>query len=82
MRSCIRTMLGAELSQVSLLYFLSYVASAGNIRNLIEATANTAQEYKIKVSTFLAHLFFEKKIELLSSHERRRLRRHPFKFCV
>ncbi|XP_052266811.1 probable flavin-containing monoamine oxidase A [Dreissena polymorpha] len=48
MRSCIRTMLGAELSQVSLLYFLSYVASAGNIRNLIEATENTAQEYKIK----------------------------------
>lgn len=49
MRAAMRTMFGAELSQISLLYYLTYVASAGNIKNLIEATENTAQEYRIKV---------------------------------
>ncbi|WAQ97611.1 AOFA-like protein [Mya arenaria] len=48
LRACMRTMFGVELSQISLLYFLTYVASAGNMKNLIEATENTAQEYKIK----------------------------------
>ena len=44
-----RCMLGAEASQVSLLYTLTYIAAAGNLKNLVEATPNTAQEYKIKV---------------------------------
>lgn len=50
MRAAMRTMFGTELSQISLLYFLTYVASAGNIKNLLEATDNTAQEYRIKVN--------------------------------
>ena len=41
--------MGAELSQMSLLYFLTYVAAAGNLKNLVEGTPYTAQEYKIKV---------------------------------
>jgi hypothetical protein len=43
-------MFGTELSQISLLYYLTYVASAGNLKNLLEATQNTGQEYRIKVS--------------------------------
>lgn len=48
MRACVRTMFGAELSQLSLLYYLTYVASAGNLKDMIEATEFTAQEYRIK----------------------------------
>lgn len=48
MQAAMRTMFGTELSQISLLYFLTYVASAGNMKNLLEATENTAQEYRIK----------------------------------
>ena len=48
-QSAMRCMLGAEASQVSLLYTLTYIAAAGNLKNLVEATPNTAQEYKIKV---------------------------------
>ena len=44
-----RTMFGTELSQISLLYFLTYVASAGEIKHLLEATPGSAQEFKIKV---------------------------------
>ena len=49
MQSALRCMMGMELSQMSLLYFLTYVAAAGNLKNLVEATPYTAQEYKIKV---------------------------------
>lgn len=49
MQSALRCMMGAEMSQMSLLYFLTYVAAAGNLKNLVEGTPYTAQEYKIKV---------------------------------
>lgn len=48
MRACVRTMFGTELSQISLLYYLTYVASGGNLKNMVEATEFTAQEYRIK----------------------------------
>lgn len=48
MQSALRCMMGAEMSQMSLLYFLTYVAAAGNLKNLVEGTPYTAQEYKIK----------------------------------
>ena len=48
-RAAMRCMFGAELSQMSMLYFLMYVAAAGNMKNLTEATEGTAQEFRIKV---------------------------------
>lgn len=50
MRACFRTMFGVELSQISLLYFLTYVASCGDINTMVEATENSAQEFRIKVN--------------------------------
>ncbi|XP_061182075.1 amine oxidase [flavin-containing] A-like isoform X2 [Saccostrea echinata] len=45
--SACRCVLGVELSQISVLYFISYVSAAGGLKNLVEATEYTAQEYKI-----------------------------------
>jgi len=63
-------MFGVELSQISLLYYLTYVASAGNIKNLIEPTEYTAQEYKIKVwrTAFMYKYIFSNILNLLD-HE-------------
>ncbi|KAL4239916.1 hypothetical protein ACF0H5_000714 [Mactra antiquata] len=47
-RACFRTMLGVEISQVSLLYFLTYVASCGDLKTMVEASEHSAQEYRIK----------------------------------
>ncbi|CAG2246253.1 MAO [Mytilus edulis] len=46
--SATRCMMGVELSQISVLYFLSYVNAAGSLQKLIEATENCGQEFKIK----------------------------------
>lgn len=47
-RACMRTMFGAELCQISMLYFLTYVAAAGDMKKLTETTPYTGQEYKIE----------------------------------
>lgn len=50
----IRGVLGVELSEISFLYFLTYVSAAGGLKNLIEATPYTAQEYTIQVCTVVS----------------------------
>nr|XP_022314617.1 probable flavin-containing monoamine oxidase A isoform X1 [Crassostrea virginica] len=42
-----RCMFGVEVTQISVLYFISYMSAADSLKSLIEATENTAQEYKI-----------------------------------
>ena len=42
-------MFGVEVTQISVLYFISYMSAADSLKSLIEATENTAQEYKIVV---------------------------------
>lgn len=42
-----RCMFGVEVSQISVLYFVSYMSAADSLKSLIEATEHTAQEYKI-----------------------------------
>lgn len=44
-----RCMFGVEVTQISVLYFISYMSAADSLKSLIEATENTAQEYKIVV---------------------------------
>ena len=46
-----RTIYGMESSQISLLFYLTYVSGAGGIKNLIEAGEFTGQEMKIQVNT-------------------------------
>ncbi|XP_045212383.2 probable flavin-containing monoamine oxidase A [Mercenaria mercenaria] len=48
MEVAIRGVIGAELSEISFLYFLTYVSSAGGLKNLVEATPYTAQEYTLQ----------------------------------
>ncbi|KAL4239914.1 hypothetical protein ACF0H5_000713 [Mactra antiquata] len=48
MEVAIRGVIGVELSQVSILYFLTYVSAAGGLKNLVESTPYTAQEYTLK----------------------------------
>ncbi|MBN3317432.1 AOFA oxidase, partial [Atractosteus spatula] len=48
--SC-RSVFGMETSQLSFLYFLMYGAAAGGFLALLEATAGSAQEYKVKGGT-------------------------------
>ncbi|XP_071107334.1 probable flavin-containing monoamine oxidase A [Haliotis cracherodii] len=43
-----RCMMGIETTQVSLLFYLMYVSAADGIKNLVEATEFTAQEFKIQ----------------------------------
>ncbi|XP_041363842.1 probable flavin-containing monoamine oxidase A [Gigantopelta aegis] len=43
-----RTILGMESSQISLLFYLTYVSGAGGLKNLTEAGDYTGQEMKIK----------------------------------
>ncbi|XP_062567210.1 probable flavin-containing monoamine oxidase A [Saccostrea cucullata] len=45
--SASRCMFGIESSQISVLYYISYLSGAGSLKNLIEATEYTAQEYRI-----------------------------------
>ncbi|XP_067936733.1 amine oxidase [flavin-containing] A-like [Watersipora subatra] len=47
-KAAVRTIFGADMSQINALYFLVYCASAGSLREVLEATPGTAQEYKIK----------------------------------
>ena len=47
--SATRCMMGVELSQISLLYFLSYINAAGSLQQLYEATEKCGQELKINV---------------------------------
>ncbi|KAH3872451.1 probable flavin-containing monoamine oxidase A [Dreissena polymorpha] len=47
----IRAVLGVELADVSLLYFLTYVSAAGGLKQLVEATPFTAQEYTVQGGT-------------------------------
>ncbi|XP_041364297.1 probable flavin-containing monoamine oxidase A [Gigantopelta aegis] len=49
--ACVRCLLGAEPSQVNFLYFLTYLSAAGGLKQLVEATKNTAQEMKVKGGT-------------------------------
>jgi hypothetical protein len=44
-------MFGMELSQISVLYYMSYMSASGSLKSLVEATEYTAQEYKIVVRT-------------------------------
>lgn len=48
MQVAIRGVLGVELAEISFLYFLTYVSAAGGLKNLVEATPYTAQEYTIQ----------------------------------
>lgn len=50
-----RCMFGVEVSQISVLYFVSYMSAADSLKSLIEATENTAQEYKIVVGKINVH---------------------------
>ena len=50
-KAAVRTIFGADASEINALYFLIYCASAGSLKNVLEATPGTAQEFKIKVCT-------------------------------
>ena len=52
-----RTMFGAEPAEMSLLYFLTYCRAAGGLPPLIEAKANSGQEFKVKVSQQVTLVF-------------------------
>lgn len=63
-------MMGVELSQISLLYYLSYMNAAGSFEKLIEAREDCGQGLKIKVNiqilnTGQPHRFFNVKCALL-----------------
>lgn len=47
-------MMGVELSQISLLYFLSYTNAAGSFEKLVEAREDCGQGLKIKVNIQLS----------------------------
>ncbi|WAQ97607.1 AOFA-like protein, partial [Mya arenaria] len=47
----VRSTLGVEAHDISMLYFLTYVSSAGGLKQLTEATPYTAQEYTIQGGT-------------------------------
>jgi len=49
LRIAVRCTLGVEPCDISLLYFLTYVSSAGGVKPLTEATPYTAQEYTVQV---------------------------------
>ena len=42
-------MMGVELSQISLLYYLSYTNAAGSFKKMVEAGEDCGQGLKIKV---------------------------------
>lgn len=44
-----RTMFGAESSQISALFYLTYVAAAGGIHKLVECDPGSGQESTIQV---------------------------------
>uniref|UniRef100_A0A8D3AYB6 Amine oxidase n=1 Tax=Scophthalmus maximus TaxID=52904 RepID=A0A8D3AYB6_SCOMX len=48
---CSRSVFGMEPSQMSFLFFLMYAAAAGGLLPLLENTAGSAQEFKIKGGT-------------------------------
>lgn len=50
-----RCMFGVEVTQISVLYFVSYMSAADSLKSLIEATEHTAQEYKIVVGKINVH---------------------------
>lgn len=55
-----RCMFGVEVSQISVLYFVSYMSAADSLKSLIEATEHTAQEYKIVVGKINVHFIKDK----------------------
>lgn len=59
-----RCMFGVEVSQISVLYFVSYMSAADSLKSLIEATEHTAQEYKIVVGK-ISFRFIKDKSTLL-----------------
>ncbi|KAJ8408556.1 hypothetical protein AAFF_G00251910 [Aldrovandia affinis] len=48
---CSRTVFGMEPSQLSFLYFLMFAAAAGGVLRLLETTAGSAQESRVKGGT-------------------------------
>lgn len=46
--AALHSVLGCETNQVSFLYYLLYISMADGVKNLVEATENAAQEWKIK----------------------------------
>ena len=49
MEVALRGVIGVELREISVLYFLTYVSAARGLKNLVEATPYMAQEYTIQV---------------------------------
>ena len=48
-RIAVRAVMGAEPTDLSFLYFLTYVSAAGGLKYLVEATPDAAQEYTLEV---------------------------------
>lgn len=48
MQVALRGVIGVELAEISVLYFLTYISAAGGLKNLVEATPYTAQEYTLQ----------------------------------
>ena len=46
-----RSVFGMEPSQMSFLFFLMYAAAAGGLLPLLESSAGSAQEFKVKVQS-------------------------------
>ncbi|KAH9502345.1 hypothetical protein Btru_073507 [Bulinus truncatus] len=67
--AAVRTMFGCEASQLSFLYYVLFINMAGGIKNLIEATDNRAQEWKVcggaqQISEKLADIVGEDTVQL------------------
>ncbi|XP_055877327.1 probable flavin-containing monoamine oxidase A isoform X2 [Biomphalaria glabrata] len=67
--AAVRTMFGCEVNQLSFLYYIFFISTAGGIENLIEATENRAQEWKIsggaqQISEKLADFIGKENVQL------------------
>ncbi|CAG5129943.1 unnamed protein product [Candidula unifasciata] len=67
--AAVRCILGCESSQISFLYYLLFLHMAGGIKNIVEATDFTAQEWKIQggaqqISQILAERIGEHAVRL------------------